>query len=229
MTERSVGGDSSTEGNDPTPALANPPSRNVVVTGFEPFHGRTRNRSWELVRRLELPEDRERHCLPVDFARVREMVLGILETRPRALLMVGEAPTAEVLVEQIALNAADVDEPDNAGRMPQNQVLVEGAPLAYRASWDARVVAGLMHQEGIPAVVSFHAGTFACNAALYFALHSLEQCNSGNSGDGTDPFPGTAVGFLHVPNTRGVAGLRMANLARAVEVAASQLTEDDGG
>lgn len=226
MTEMYVDSGASTEGKEPAPGLASLSSRGVVLTGFEPFHGRTRNRSWELVRRLELPEDRERHCLPVDFARVREMVLGILETRPRALLMVGEAPTAEVLVEQIALNAADVDEPDNAGRMPQNQLLVEGAPLAYRASWDARLVAGRMHQEGIPAVVSFHAGTFACNAALYFALHSLAQRDSG---DGPDPSPGTAVGFLHVPNTRGVAGLRMANLARAVELAASHLTEDDGG
>ncbi len=186
----------------------------VVLAGFEPFDGRTQNRSWELVRKFRGEPGRDVFRLPVDFVQLKEIVGGILSREPRALLIVGESATSELRVEQIALNVADSDDPDNAGRIPHADPVVPGAPLALMTSWDARAVAGRLHQEDIPARVSFHAGTFACNAALYLALHA--------SREGAGPNAPT-IGFFHIPNSRGPSGLGTANLSRAVELGIDEL------
>jgi pyroglutamyl-peptidase len=183
----------------------------IVLTGFEPFEGRQLNRSWELVRRFRGRPGVDVFRLPVDFAQIEELIAGILSREPRALLMVGESSVAELRVEQIALNVADADRADNAGRLPQSEAIVPGGALALPTSWNARRLAGRLHQEGIPTTVSFYAGTFVCNAALYTALH---QCRVAAAA--SRPFP--AVGFLHVPNSRGPSGLGTTNLARAVEL-----------
>jgi pyroglutamyl-peptidase len=188
----------------------------VVLTGFEPLDGRQLNRSWELVRRFRGRPGVDVFRLPVDFAQVEELVAGILSRAPRALLMVGESPIAELRVEQVALNVADAERADNAGHLPQSEAVVSGGVLALRTSWNARRLAGRLHQEGIPATVSFHAGTFVCNAALYSTLHQCLQAAAASR-------PAPAVGFLHVPNSRGPSGLGTTNLARAVELGIEDL------
>ena len=209
----------------------------VVVTGFEPFDGRTQNRSWELVRKIRGEEGRDVFRLPVDFGQLREIVSGILSRAPRAILMIGESPTTQLRVEQIAINVADSENPDNAGRIPQSEPVVHAGPLALSTTWDARRLAGRLHQEGIPATVSFHAGTFACNAALYYALHATSQ-RSGASvkGGGTQVDRGEgggvgspAIGFFHIPSSRGPSGLGNANLARAVELGIEELLGESEG
>ncbi len=207
----------------------------VVLAGFEPFYGRTENRSWELVRRLRGEPGRDVFRLPVEFGQLREIFSAILSREPSAILMVGESPIRQLRVEQIALNIADSDKPDNAGHIAHSEPIVEGGPLALMSSWNARAVAGRLHQEGVPAKVSFHAGTFACNAALYLALHAA----SGNgvreadreerraSGMGTNREARSrrvpAIGLLHIPNSRGPAGLGVGNLRKAVELGIEEL------
>jgi pyrrolidone-carboxylate peptidase/GNAT superfamily N-acetyltransferase len=184
----------------------------VVVAAFEPFEGRHRNRSWEAVRRLPPRPDRTTVQLPVDFVGLPPAIAGLLAGRPRALLLVGEARRPRVSVEQLALNVADSDRPDNAGLLPRDRPLDPGgsAPLALRASWDARAVAEALRSQGVRAEASFHAGTFACNASLYLAL-------------ATAPAPAPAIGFLHLPRAPWPVGPRLATLTRAVEIAAAAL------
>ena len=193
------------------------PGPRVAVVGFEPFDGRTTNRSWELARRFRGRGGTDVHCLPVDFSRLDSLVAGILVRAPAALLMIGESPIRELRVEQIALNVADSERGDNAGRIPHGEPLVPGGALALRTSWNARAVAGRLHQEGIPATVSFHAGTFACNAALYCALSRMGEAGTGGAE--------TAIGFIHIPNRRGPSGLGSDNLIRAVEVGLEELLD----
>jgi pyroglutamyl-peptidase len=194
-----------------------PVAGRIVVAGFEPFDGRQRNRSWDLVRRFRGEPETDVYQLPVDFSQLPDVVSGILSRRPRAVLMVGEAPTNELRVEQVALNIADTDRPDNAGRMPQSETVVDGGPVALFTSWNARRLAGRLHQEGIPATVSFHGGTFACNAALYLALSVAAAAGESDA-------PAPAIGFFHVPNSRGPSGLGGANLSRAVELGIEELS-----
>lgn len=215
-----------------------PEKGRVVVTGFEPFDGRTRNRSWDLVSKLRGEQGRDVFRLPVDLGQLYGIVAGILSREPRAILMIGESPTNQLRVEQVALNVADSEDPDNAGRIPQAEPVVPRGPLALMTSWDARGVAGRLHQEGIPAAVSFHAGTFACNAALYLALFAAREAQ--RQGDsvtiGSDPggidegrITPPAIGFFHIPNSRGPTGLGTANLCRAVELGIEELLAENQG
>ena len=177
----------------------------AIVAAFEPFGGRIRNRSWETVRRLELTPGVERVLLPVDFVKLRKVIPHLAAKMPRALLLVGEMPSGPLRVEGVALNVLHSDHPDNAGRFAADIPIVPGAPLALRARWKTGGVTRALTAEGIPAVPSFHAGTYACNAALYLALHHLP---------GSSP-----VGFLHLPRRGGPPGTGLPRLVRAVELA----------
>lgn len=197
-------------GNDDSESTAR-----VAVTGFEPFGGRAKNRSWELVRRLRGRPGVEVTRLPVDFRRLGPAVDRIVRTRPEAILMVGEAPGGVLRVEQIGLNVAHSDRPDNAGCRPRSEAVVSGGPLALRATWDAATVAGRLHRDGIEASVSFHAGTYACNAALYRALHLARGAIHGDGGP--------AIGFLHVPETGEAGGPSGRQLTRALGTGIEEL------
>ena len=195
-------------------ALPDPPRPGaIVVAAFEPFEGRRRNRAWEAVRRLPPTPDLVTTQLPVVFSRLPGAIQTLLARGPRALLLVGEARRPEVSVEQVALNVADgTDRPDNEGVILQARPVAAqaGAPLALRASWDAHAVAQALRREAIAAQASFHAGTFACNASLYLALHQAAA-----------PVP--AIGFLHLPQAPWPVGPRLRTLIRAVQIAAQAL------
>ena len=185
----------------------------TVVAGFEPFAGRRRNRSWMAIERLPERAGTRRVRLPVDFEALPDRVAEILETQPRALLLVGESDRRHVSVEQVALNVLDSERPDNAGRISRAEAVEEGGLLALPAAWDAHQVAGQLRARGIDARVSFHAGTYACNQALYQALfHEL-------TGQGEQ----TRVGFLHVPRLGWPIGERLSVLVEAIELARAAL------
>jgi pyroglutamyl-peptidase len=54
-------------------------------------------------------------------------------------------------------------------------MLVEDGPVAYRSQLPLAVWAQKLRQAGIPAQVSYHAGTFLCNATLYLSHYLAEQ------------------------------------------------------
>lgn len=183
----------------------------TIIAAFEPFGGRRKNRSWEAVRRLQLTNGQHRCRLPVDFVLLHESLEQIAARGPRALLLVGEAPGRRLRVEAVGLNLLDAERPDNAGRTPRGQALLPDAPLALPARWNAGDVARRLESAGIPAVPSYHAGTFACNAALYLSLCLLPK--------------GCPVGFLHVPRHGWPRGPWLRTVIRGVEEAAAALTE----
>ena len=189
----------------------------IILAAFEPFDGRRRNRSLDVARELARP-DLEVVQLPVDFARLRQEVPALAARASGGLLLLGESSRRWVGVEQVALNLADSsDRGDNAGAQPRGETIVAGAPLALRVAWDAWAVAERVNQmgKGAVAVASFHAGTFACNAALYLALHAR--------GDGAP------VAFVHVPRRGWPRGPRLGALVRAVEVCLDLLVSASNG
>jgi pyroglutamyl-peptidase len=171
-------------------AEAAPP---MIVCGFEPFGGRTTNRSWEVVEALAAHAPGlsfERVQLPVDFAALRRIVPQLVERAGRALIMLGEAGGSDaVQVERVGLNVVHARIPDNLGAQPAFEDVVGDAPLARLARWDAATCARTIAAAGVPVRVSHHAGTYACNAALYLAL---DAADTGSAAPAT-------IGFLHVP------------------------------
>ncbi len=186
--------------------------RPLVVGGFEPFGGRRRNRSWDAVVGLPPGMSDGRVRLPVDFDRLAAAVDSIVALAPEGVLLVGEAPIRVLRVEAMALNVTHATIPDNAGRLPRDTLLVPDAPLALRARCSAGGLVDALTQAGIPAELSFHAGTYACNAALFLALHRLPER--------------TRVAFLHLPRYPWPKGPRLGELSRALGVALTALRRD---
>ena len=184
--------------------------RHVVVTGFEPFGGRRRNCSWEAVRHLRPSPLRRTQQLAVDYQRLPDQIAELCQQQPAVILLVGESPSKALAVEQVALNLVDTDRPDNSRYKPPSETLLAAAPLALRASWDARSVAARLTAARIPAAASFHAGTYACNAALFLTLATVA--------------PTTSVGFLHVPSRRWPWGPRLTIITRAIAICVDSLS-----
>jgi pyroglutamyl-peptidase len=151
----------------------------VIVTGFEPFGGRAINRSLQVLERLGPLFERVR--LPVEYARISELIPAVLARRPRALLLLGEASRANVTLERFARNACNRAHADNAGE--RRDVVEPGGPAALATTWNIdRALAAA--RTAVDAAISEDAGGYCCNAALYGALRADA---------------GIPIGFVHVP------------------------------
>ncbi len=172
----------------------------LVVAAFEPFGGRKKNRAQRAARLLRADPGVEVQTLPVSFARLPAAIDALLRERPAVLFLVGESRTAKTLhVERFALNLAHAGLADNDGAQPRHQVLLPGGPLALSVGIDVPKLILAIEQRGVPVEASAHAGTFCCNAALYWALTKLHPAT---------PHSATRVAFVHVPSRRRHMGAK---------------------
>ncbi len=153
----------------------------LLLTGFEPFDGARVNPSGEVARRLDgariggaLIVGR---VLPVSFSRLPQLIGDLVETsRPDALLGMGLAAGEPVIrLEQFAINRAHSERADNDDFAPSDQALDAAGPVARIATLALRRSVERLRDAGIPARLSFHAGTHCCNLWLYHALGALER------------------------------------------------------
>lgn len=202
----------------------------VLLTGFEPFGGDTANPSGEAVHRVasrwEGPELLVTAVLPVTFTGAAARLRGLLaEHQPDVVIAAGLAGGRAVIgVERVAVNLIDARVPDNDGEQPIDEPSVPGAPPARFATLPVKEIARRIATAGIPAEVSYSAGTFVCNHVFFTALEAAAS--------------GTRAGFVHVPwsaehappsladvppGASGRAGapvaLPIADIARALEIA----------
>lgn len=189
----------------------------LLVTCFEPFDGRASNTSMRLMSRmLQAPPDGvEARVLPVDFQALKRTVPRLLgSVRPKRWLLIGEYGGGDLLrCERIATNLLDGDRPDNQGQWPRGTRAVRGGPDAYFTTLDPARLRDHFLGRGIPAAMSDSAGTYACNLALYLALHHVRR--------GGQP---TRVGFLHVPRHYRRTGHTLRDLRVALHELAVDLS-----
>ncbi len=166
----------------------------VLVTGFKEFGDEPINPSRLLATKLDGQVLGNAQVygfvLPVSYSRVRKAIKYILEIiDPDIVLSFGLSPQrAIVSIERIALNYAYSRMPDNDGVFLNHARIIDDGPIALESTIDARKITDLFLNNGIPAVVSYHAGTFLCNYVFYLMLyHSM-----GNR---------RRVGFIHIPYT----------------------------
>jgi pyroglutamyl-peptidase len=101
------------------------------------------------------------------------------------VLHLGQAPgSACVQLERVGLNVAGPVGRDGA----EPPCLIEDGPVAYQSRLPLADWAAHLRSQGIPAVVSYHAGTYLCNAALYLTHHFTAQ--GGHK---------TQAAFIHLP------------------------------
>lgn len=191
----------------------------ILVTGFEPFGGATRNPSGDAARALHGRAGSgfavTGQVLPVlwDVA-AGELLALVREVDPRVVLCLGMAQ-GTFRVERYADDARRASE-DNRGRLPDPPRLSPTIRLPARLPV-ARVEAALA-AAGAPVEASEDAGGFLCNEVFY-AL--MSACHEGR-------LPGVRrAGFLHVPNDRHVPeAIPQAALEAAVMVALGAMLED---
>ncbi|WP_329576790.1 pyroglutamyl-peptidase I [Kitasatospora sp. NBC_01250] len=167
----------------------------VLLTGFEPFGGATRNPSWEAVRLVaaDAPEGLEVTPLRLScvFGRaIDELRDAVRATDPELVVCVGQAHGRPgISVERIAVNIDDARIPDNTGRRPVDEPVVPGGPDAYFAALPVKACVAAVREAGLPASLSHTAGTFVCNHVFYALMHLIAVER-----------PTTRGGFVHVPS-----------------------------
>ena len=185
----------------------------ILVTGFDPFGGETINPAWEAVSRLpdEIGACRvEKLCVPTVFGEAGRVALErAARVRPKAVLCVGQAGgRSAVTPEMVAINLRHARIADNAGAMPQDEPVVAGGENALFSTLPVRAMAQAINAAGIPAEVSYSAGTYVCNDTMYAVVEHLRDT-------------GIPAGFIHVPAGDVLSTAQLAaGLAAAIEVLA---------
>ena len=163
----------------------------VLLTAFEPYDTWEQNSSWEaLVAFLHyrgLPNGVTTRRYPVDLTQLQSRLEKDLVIGFDAVLHLGQAPgISRVQLEAIAVNVAGMTEAAGDFFGP----LVPNGPVAYRTKFPLDHWNLELRSSGIPCSVSFHAGTYLCNAAMYLTHHWHEVHHRSCS-----------IGFVHLPLT----------------------------
>jgi pyroglutamyl-peptidase len=145
----------------------------VLITAFEPYDIWRENASWlallALTRDLPVEPRIVTRRYPVDFSKARLRLEEDLQANYDFALHLGQAPgLGRVALEGIGLNVGGL-----SSQLPDEfQELEAQGPVAYRSDLPLADWAAKIRAAGIPAAVSYHAGTYLCNAALYLSLHA---------------------------------------------------------
>ena len=150
--------------------------KRVLLTAFGPYGAWEENASWlslvELTCELPVAPAVTTRLYPVDFDVVRERLEEDLSSDFDCAIHLGQAPGAACLqLEAIGINvqAASATDPQ------QPQPLIADGPVAFQSTLPLASWAGRLRGAGIPARVSYHAGTFLCNATLYMTHYLCER------------------------------------------------------
>ncbi len=161
----------------------------VLLTAFEPYDRWKANSSWLTLVQLthDMPQQPQitTRLYPVDFAVVRERLAEDLKPNYDYALHLGQAPgNSRIHLESIAVNigGGSSQSPD------QFRPLVDDGPVGYRSALPLADWSHKLRRAGIPAQVSHHAGTYLCNATMYFTHYLAEQMGFK-----------TAAAFIHLP------------------------------
>ena len=163
----------------------------VLITAFEPYDVWQQNSSWEalveLLHRRGAMNGVSTRRYPCDLGQLVERLNKDLSAGYDAVLHLGQAPGASrIQLEAIALNVAGMTEASGDFFGP----LVPRGPVAYRTIFPLNDWYRALRQHSIPCSVSYHAGTYLCNAILYLTQYWFEQHNLNRP-----------VGFMHIPLT----------------------------
>ncbi len=181
----------------------------VLLTGFEPWADWSHNPSGDVARALHGTViggfEVVSAVVPVVHGKdIAAVVPLLVEHQPAAVVSLGLHSGASVVhVERVALNLKVIENEDAP--------VVEGGPDAYFATLPTRVMVAAMTQVGIPARLTYSAGTFLCNHLMYSVLHHV----SSHKLD-------IQAGFIHVPPTpdlvvkRGGASMALTDIQRGV-------------
>lgn len=202
----------------------------VLLTAFEPYDQWKTNSSWltlvELLKEFPAGGSLVTRRYPVDLHALHEKLKEDLRKDFDFVLHLGQSPGASsIKLEAIALNAA--------GRLDAHgselDEIIAGGPVAYRSNMPLSRWSSLLRASHIPAVVSYHAGTFLCNAIMYLSHYELQLRAA------KQRHPNCMVGFVHLPlateqvasHGQSLPSLPLSTLTRAIRLLLEDLQKTD--
>lgn len=166
----------------------------ILMTGFDAFGGEKVNPASRAVEKLAGKVVGNAEIVTVEIPTIfgksaRKVQEAIAQHKPRAVISVGQAGgTHAIRVERLAVNIDDARIPDNEGNQPKDRPIAPDGPVAYWTTLPVREIVEAICRAGIPAFLSYTAGTFVCNHVFYATSHYVAK----------EKLP-IKVGFIHVP------------------------------
>ena len=201
----------------------------ILITGFEPFGGESVNPAYEAVKLLpDMAGDIQivKMEIPTVFGEAGKVVeTGILQHQPDAVICVGQAGRrADIGVERVAINLVEASIPDNAGNQPMDVKVQENGDTAYFATIPVKAMVKNIKAHGIPASISYTAGTYVCNSVMYDLLYLIDR-----------KYPSIRGGFIHVPYATeqgvgkpvGTATMELSTISKALLYALEAVAGED--
>ncbi len=201
----------------------------IMITGFDPFGGESVNPAYEAIKLL--PDEIGgakiiKLEVPTVFKKAGEALkAGIEAYQPDAVICVGQAGgRSGMSVEKVAINFVDARIPDNEQNQPVDQIIEEDGETAYFATVPVKAMTAKMRENGIPAFVSYTAGTFVCNELMYELLYMIDK-----------KYPKIRGGFIHVPfamgqtvdKPNGTPAMSLESIAQGLEYAVLAVIENE--
>ncbi|MCY8312087.1 pyroglutamyl-peptidase I [Bacillus spizizenii] len=202
--------------------------KKVLITGFDPFDKETVNPSWEAAKQLNGLETDEAiitaEQIPTVFRTALDTLRqAILKHQPDIVICVGQAGgRMQITPERVAINLADARIPDNEGHQPIDEEISPRGPAAYWTGLPVKRMTAKMKENGIPAAVSYTAGTFVCNYLFYGLMDHISRTS-----------PQIRGGFIHIPFIpeqtidKTAPSLSLDTIVRALRIAAVTAAQYD--
>ncbi|QAT44460.1 pyroglutamyl-peptidase I [Bacillus subtilis] len=202
--------------------------KKVLITGFDPFDKETVNPSWEAAKRLNAFETDEAiitaEQIPTVFRSALDTLRQAIQThQPDIVICVGQAGgRMQITPERVAINLADARIPDNEGHQPIDEEISPDGPAAYWTGLPVKRMTAKMKEHGIPAAVSYTAGTFVCNYLFYGLMDHISRTS-----------PHIRGGFIHIPYIpqqtidKTAPSLSLDTIVRALRIAAVTAAQYD--
>ena len=190
----------------------------ILITGFDPFAGESINPSYEIVKRLGDIDGVELFKLeiPTVFEKAASIISNkIDEIKPDAVISIGQAGgRTSISPEVIGVNLRHASIEDNEKNKPDFEKIIEDGEDGLFSTIEVRDIVDDIKAAGIPADLSYSAGTFVCNDVLYSTLSYVERNNLD-----------IKVGFIHVPfipeqviSKKNTPSMTLENMVKAIEI-----------
>lgn len=198
----------------------------ILVTGFDPFGGEKINPAYEAVKLLP----KRINDVTIVTAEVPtvfgesgiQLKAAIEKEQPDVVVCVGQAGgRGAVSFERVAINLVEARIPDNKGNQPLGEKIKEDGDTAYFTSLPIKAMVKHVTDFGLPAYISYTAGTFVCNEIMYQLLYMIDK-----------EFPAIKGGFIHVPfepsqvigKAVDTPSMPIPTIAKTVEIALEAIT-----
>ena len=199
----------------------------ILLTAFDPFGGEPVNPAQEAVEAVRdniAGAQIVKQIVPTVFGKSIETVHEAMKREnPDVTLCIGQAGgRIGMTPERVAINLNDARIPDNEGNQPLDTPIFKDGKNAYFTKLPAKAMVEKMLKAGIPASVSYTAGTYVCNHLMYGVLYYIDK-----------EFPNMRGGFMHVPflheqvlDKKNMPSLSKTDIVKGIEAAIEAIVEN---